>query len=142
MRGFWQKKLLVGGLLGLILVALSLMIAPVSTAEEGVILYINEEGPRCLVLDEFGEPKVVPATRTKLVTTESVNSNATFSCEVKDFGNSLGKAVTIKYGDLEYYPNSFLGCEAPGLLPTTIWHETISAEGDLKLTCQFNLNQF
>jgi len=146
-----HRKMAIAGVVALMVLIIGLLVVPgLSANGNGADVVISTEDASCAVFVDDGVMpgfgSAIDANKTKLISTSSANGNKTFQCEVWGYGNDTGSAIVyVSHDYLNSAGDPAYNCTVTfnGLTDiTNVWHQTISAEGDLNLTCQFNDNQF
>jgi len=108
----------------IVLAMVTMMAIGVATVSAEPAVIISEGS--CTVLD--GNGGFFVTSNIHSVSTNNAHGNVIFKCKAKGTPNDTGKAVNW---DIFSFATS---CSTPGGF-TTNWHETVSASGNVTLTC-------
>ncbi len=152
MRKMSRRKVSIVSLMALMILIIVLLVVP-EIAANGATVVINPEGSTCTYFDfddtdnEIYPFKTIGANKYKLISSNNDNGNITFQCEIWNIGNDTGSAIVYdSYDFLDGDGDPLWDCGVfydTGDPDTSIiddtydWKQTISAAGDLKLTCHF-----
>ena len=143
MRKMSRRKVAVAGVVAMVILIIGLLVVPGLSASPATVV-IDPAGSKCVIVNVNGTTTELDANKYKLISSNNDNDKITFQCEVWGLGNN-GPAINLDSNDfLNADGDPVIDCEVnykSGQIDivgqTFDWHQTISAAGDLKLTCQF-----